>query len=57
MTKTFQSLIGLLAVILPVLNFEFRSLLFVWDLHFGAWNFYDFHKQVTFFTLLNYLFI
>ncbi len=29
MTKTFQSLIGCLAVILSVLNFEFRSLRFV----------------------------
>jgi len=29
MTKTFQSLIGCLAVILSVLNFEFRSLIFV----------------------------
>ena len=28
MTKTFQSLIGLFAVILSVLNFEFRSLIF-----------------------------
>jgi len=28
MTKTFQSLIGCLAVILSVLNFEFRSLIF-----------------------------
>jgi len=40
MTKTFQSLIGCLAVILSVLNFEFRSLIFVWYLYFGAWDFH-----------------
>jgi len=56
MTKTFQSLIGCLAVILSVLNFEFRSLIFVWDLYFGAWNFHDFHKPVTLFIPSNYLF-
>jgi len=48
MTKTFQSLIGLFAIILSVLNFEFRSLLFVCDLSFGAWNFHVFHKPGTF---------
>ncbi len=29
MTKTFQALIGCLSVILAVLNFEFRSLIFI----------------------------
>jgi len=56
MTKTFQSLIGYLPVILSVLNFEFRSLIFDWDLYFGAWNFHDFHKLVTLFIPSNYLF-
>jgi len=27
-----------------VLNFEFRSLVFVWYLIFGAWNLHDFNK-------------
>jgi hypothetical protein len=55
--QTLQLLIECLAVILFVLNFEFRSLIFIWDLYFacppffwrGAWNFYDFHKPVTIF--------
>ena len=55
MTKTFLSHIGLSAVILSVLNFEFRSLLFVCDLFFGAWSFYGFHKPVTLFIPSNYM--
>jgi len=44
MIKTFQSHTGFLAVIQPVLNFEFRSLGFIWDLEFGVWNF---HGPIT----------
>ena len=36
--------------------FEFRSLIFVWNLYFDAWNFHYFHKIVTLFILSNYLF-
>jgi len=31
-----------------ILNFEFGSLGFIWDLIFGAWNFVSLHKQVLF---------
>jgi len=41
MINTFQPLIRDLAVILSVFNFEFRSLEFVWDLWFDAWDFLD----------------
>jgi len=58
MTKTFTTLLtrsfakpGLSVMIQVgttlaesfVWNFEFRSLEFVWDLDFGAWNFHGFH--------------
>jgi hypothetical protein len=43
MAKTFQLLIRCLADILSVLNFEFRSFVFVWGLWFDAWNFHAFH--------------
>jgi len=56
MSKTFQSVNGCLAVILSILNFEFRSLIFVWNLYFGAWNFHDFHKPVNLFIPSNYPF-
>ena len=52
MTKTFRSLIRCLAVILSVLNFEFRSFVFVWDLWFDAWNFHDFHQASNFVEIL-----
>jgi len=55
MTKTFQSLIGYIAIILSVLDFEFRSLIFVRYLYFGTWNFHDFHKPITLFIPSNYL--
>jgi hypothetical protein len=51
--QIFQSLIGCIAVILSVLNFEFRLLIFVCDLYFGAWIFHDFHKPVTLFIPSN----
>ena len=42
--------------ILSVLNFKFRSLIFICDLFLGAWNFHDFHTRVTLFIPSNYLF-
>jgi hypothetical protein len=41
MTQTFWGIIYCLMAVLDVLNFEFRSLVFVWDLVFGAWSFHD----------------
>jgi hypothetical protein len=41
MNKALQSFVGFLGFI-SVSNFEFRSLGFVWELVFGAWNFHDF---------------
>jgi hypothetical protein len=42
MTQTFWWVIYCLIAVLDVLNFEFRSLVFVWDLIFDAWNFHAF---------------
>jgi len=37
-----------------VLNFGFRSLVFVLDLAFDAWNFHDFYKRVNLFIPSNF---
>jgi hypothetical protein len=42
MTQTLWWVIYCLMAVLDVFNFEFWSLVFVWDLVFGAWNFHDF---------------
>jgi len=45
MTKKNQSPIVSIEVIQLVLNLKFRSLIFVCDLCFGAWNFYVYNKS------------
>jgi hypothetical protein len=50
MTKTFPPFIGCRWVISPVLNFGFRSLGFIWDLKFDAWNFQDSVKTADLLT-------
>jgi hypothetical protein len=47
MAELFEFVIGNIALLLSVLNVDFWSLIFVWILHFGAWNFHYFHRPIA----------